>query len=289
MDDDTDAAQLRARIALLRREVYSREGAQSPLVDAVDPDSGASLRLRANELELRDAERRLRNLTQPDGSPDALAGTVVGTALREDQPPSGTAADQTAGDQTAGGDTAEMLPRRSRPSGLIAAASVVGVLLAAGGFALGRVQPLESPPAPVETNARAVPGPAPGLAALDSVQTPDAVPPVLLGSGIAPSSIRSFGNFGSTSQDALTYIARSVSGLVCLAVVLPDHTNSLTCVSESRFSAEGLRLRLSTAETVPAPGDEGVAEPVYYEYYWAKDGSLSMSSNSRTFAVGDGT
>ncbi|MFM9918592.1 hypothetical protein [Lacisediminihabitans sp. H27-G8] len=279
MDDDTDAAPLRARIALLRREVYSREGAESPLVDAIDPDSGASLRLRANELELRNAERQLRKLTQPNDIPDPRVAAVVTTDAREEEPRS----------EMPTHERAEPFTRRSRPIGLIAAASVVGLLLAAGGFTLGRVQPPESQPAPVAPSASAAPSRSPGLEVLDSVQTPDDVPAVLLGSGIAPSTIRSFGNFGSTSQDALTYVARTVSGLVCLAVVLPDHTNSLTCVSESRFSAEGLRLRLSTAETVPAPDDEGVAEPVYYEYYWANDGSLSMSSNSRTFAVGDGT
>jgi hypothetical protein len=249
-----------------------------PLVDAVDPDSGASLRLRANELELRDAERQLRNLTQPNDIPEPRVAAVI-TDARQEEPRS----------EILPHETAEPFTRPSRPIGLIAAASVVGLLLAAGGFILGRVQPPEGPPGPAATSASAAPSPSPGLAVLDSTQTPEDVPAVLLGSGIAPSTIRSFGNFGSTPRDALTYVARTVSGLVCLAVVLPDHTNSLTCVSESRFSAEGLRLRLSTAETVPSPDDQGVAEPVYYEYYWANDGSLSMSSNSRTFAVGDGT
>jgi len=173
---------------------------------------------------------------------------------------------------------------------MIAAASVVALLLSAGGFALGRVSPAAVPTStPGATSASASPRPAPGLEIFDGSQEPEDVPHVLLGSGVAPASTRSFGNFGSTPEDALTYVARTVSGLVCLAVVLPDLTNSMTCVSEPRYSAKGLRLRLGTSQTVPNPAPEGAPQPVFYEYFWARDGSLAVTSNSRSFAIGDGT
>lgn len=278
MDDDTDAGSLQARIARLRREVYSRGGVDSPLVDALDPISGEPLRLRANELELLEAERRLQSLEHPAVE---LVPPVPPVPPVEDAP-------EFPGDQP--GERREPASRRAWTSGMIAAASVIAIVLSAGGFALGRVSPAARPtPTPVAASASAAPRPAPGLEIFNGTQEPEDVPLVLLGSGVDPTSIRSFGNFGSTPEDALTYVARTVSGLVCLAVVLPDRTNSMTCVSEPRYSAEGLRLRLSTAETVPNPDSEGAPQPVFYEYFWARDGSLAMTSNSRSFAIGDGT
>jgi hypothetical protein len=125
----------------------------------------------------------------------------------------------------------------------------------------------------------AAPGRAAGLAVFDAPQRVEDIPPVLLGSGVAPATTRSFGSAGATAGVGRTYVARTVSGLVCLAIVLPDQTSSMSCVAGDRFSAEGLRLRVTTSQRVPSAGSGGQPQVAFYEYYWSRAGTLSVESN----------
>jgi hypothetical protein len=244
-------------------------------VDAIDPDTGAPVRARAVELELREAERELQRREEPPA--------VQPTTRPVDRPPQQSPAEPGA-----------PAARPSRSGRLIAAASVTAIVLLLAGFAFGRLTPApevgaDSGSQPLSAGSTAGPtvpsGRAPGLYVFGGKQGPDDIPPVPLGFGVAAASTRSLGNFAPAPDNALTFAARTVGGLVCLAVVLADLTSSMTCVTQAQYSSEGIRLRLTTPQTLPSPDYGGPRQPVYFEYYWSRDGALRMTSNGGELPV----
>jgi hypothetical protein len=308
-DDDIDA--LRARVAALRAEVYSRAGMASPLTDAVDPVTGESMRMRVNELELRQAEADVAALVSATTAPGAAAPTAIGT------PPAAEESDleepypgQVGGAETSG----------RRVSSILAVAVVTVIVVGVGAFAFGRVTG-----GPTILGA-SVPAPGGSVVALEptrasaesaalqifhTTQQPSDIPLILPDEDIDPSTTRSFvrpdtyvvepdpeasngaadgtaddGTGTATDSDiqpARAYAARTTTGLICLMAVFSDKSSAVTCSTEQRFADEGLRLRMTTPQIVPKADASGVDENAFYEYYWSSEGSFSSSSNAYRF------
>ena len=164
--------------------------------------------------------------------------------------------------------------------GLVVAGVVAALVIAAVGFSVGRAA---HPPTPVVTDA-AVAGAdsqrgTATLALLDTAQQPRDIPPFALGSDIISSTVHRIGSH--LPPDVTVYGAISQEKEICLVAITADLQSAQTCVTQHVFVTDGIRLRLTTRDTVV--DDAGFDQRAFYQYYWSSDGSISGSSNRFLF------
>ncbi len=164
--------------------------------------------------------------------------------------------------------------------GLAIVGALAALVIGAIGFSVGRAA---HPPAPVITDT-AVAGAdsqrgTATLALLDTAQQPRDIPPFALGSDIISSTVHRIGNH--LPPDVTVYGALSQEKEICLIAITADLQSAQTCVTEHVFVTDGIRLRLTTRDTVT--DEAGFDQRAFYQYYWSSDGSISGSSNRYLF------
>ena len=247
----------------------------------VDPDSG-----REGDLSDKSLPELRRLAFSRDGTPEQLK------ALRELEARSTTPAPPPDDvpvrmDVTPAPPAATPPPRAPRRLdalrghwGLVVAGVVAALVIAAIGFSVGRAA---HPPAPVATSdgiagAESQRGTA-TLALLSTAQQPRDIPPFALGSDIISSTVHQLG--AHLPPDVTVYGAISQEKEICLIAITVDLQSAQTCVTEHVFVTDGIRLRLTTKDTVV--DDAGFDQRAFYQYYWSSDGSISGSSNRFLF------
>ena len=170
-------------------------------------------------------------------------------------------------------------PSRGTVIGLgIAAALIVGVGI---GTNLGQGDADASPAA--QPTASATPrATESGIAALDIFdreQTPQDIPTQFMPETLNHDSFRVLRDTGSDGYFPLAYAVRSSSGMACLLVTQTQVDYVVTCVRDSEFPSQGIRLQAMTE--LVFPGSTGAALPTDLTIVWAADGTVQMMGSSR--------
>ena len=302
-------------IHALRRSVYSRQKSVPPLVEVIDDDTGAQIFVRADEYALRNAELAANRNDRALDS--ALAALLIAPptipASETAQPLQSASLGQEPDDSAPTAEFASPVHGALRRFRWIIAAAVVTVAIAGlaisresivSGFtassAAGSSSASSTPSAPLPRSSASpdandptrnsyadgthftretsdLGNPDVPLAIFDVAQQPSDISPVDLGSDIVLSSERAL--FPVAGINAKPFAARTVTGRVCLSIVLADNSSSMACVANARYISDGIQLRLSSSLMVNFPQGTAGFQRVYYEFVWANDGSLSGSSN----------
>ena len=257
----------------LQRSVFSRVTGESPTVEVIDPGTGATLRIRASEHRLREAERLLADDAQQ--LMDALGtlgltpapvaeGTDQPAELREretppapieasvrrpDQPtrpdiePPAAGALESEGFSVAARPRAKILLPALAGMGLLSVILLVPTLSELNAGADGESSPSSTTPPRISTEIVTlgatgnVPEP---LAVLERPQEASDRPPVEFPTSLPAESFRALPEMVAHVR---LYLTRgSDPDSICLVVVQPDNLGMSGCMPESNFVDDGIQL-----------------------------------------------
>lgn len=241
-----------ARLAALRRAVYSRGGSPEDLA------------------ELRELERRAADPEPPqvvaEPAPEPQAQLETGPQPEAEPQPEAQPQSEAA--------VSPVAPAPKRRTLRRAIAVVAAAIVVAGiGYAIGRV-----PTNGADPSASQAKGVAP-LSLLDTARTQEDVPPVALDGDITAGTIHLLK--WVQTRGVSVYAGRTNSGLICLVAVTSGLETAQSCATRSDFLKDGIRLRITTNHLVQ--NDRVPNSQAYWEYYWQGDGKLSAESNISPF------
>ncbi len=252
----------------LRRTAYSRGGSPADLAAVYEHEQ----RTRRSAVLLDEAMRAI---------------TPVNAAVLSDARPAVPPAMDAMQVRAAEAGTAERVPPLSPPTKRrtpIAIAIVAAAIVLIGvGFGLGHgvASPATPDPSPSHTFGPFSAGQhgTSTLALLEEPQTPGDIPPLALADDIVASTVHLLP--GIDSPAVTVYGALSKSQEICLILITSDLKTASTCATETTFVANGIRLRITTADEVV--NHFGFATPAYYDYIWTSDGAIVGTSNVYQF------